>query len=181
MRILRDNTTAIIVDVQERLLPHMDRWEETLARIVTLARGLRTLEIPITLTEQYPRGLGPTVADLTTALGPEIKPMIKASFSCCDDSPFSENLAGLGRTMTLVAGIETHVCILQTTLDLLEQEYLPVVVLDATSSRNPRDRDVAARRIEREGGRVTTVESVLFELTRVSGTPEFKEISRLIR
>ena len=181
MRIIRDNTAAVIIDVQARLLPHMDQWESTLQRIMTLVRGLQTLAIPVTLTEQYPKGLGPTVPELHDAFNPPAQPVIKASFSCCDDAPFMAQLKALGRGVVLVAGIEAHVCVLQTTIDLIEQGYAPVVVADAVSSRNARDREIALRRIEHEGGRLTTVESVLFELTRLSGTDQFREISRLIR
>ncbi len=167
----------------------MHESEATLKRITTLIRGLEILGVPMLLTEQYPKGLGATVDAVKEAFSAPPEPIIKAAFSCCDESAFTEALesgagdrgvADGGRTV-LIAGIESHVCVLQTTLDLLEREYQPVVVTDATSSRAPRDRDIAFRRIEREGGRLTTVESVLFELTRVSGTPHFKEISRLVK
>lgn len=181
MRIIRDNTTAVIIDVQERLLPHMDRKEHTIGRIVTLVRGLNTLGIPITLTEQYPKGLGPTVPELVDAFETPPQPMIKATFSCCDDQPFLEHLRSQERTAVIVAGIEAHVCVLQTTIDLLELGFLPFVVMDAVSSRSALDREIAARRIEAEGGRLTTVESLLFELTRISGSEEFKAISRLVK
>ena len=198
MRITLDSTTGIIVDVQERLLPAMHESEATLNRITTLIRGLEILGVPMLLTEQYPQGLGATVEAVRQAFSTPPEPIIKSAFSCCDESAFvaaleSQTAEGAaqadradtadrnhGRTV-LIAGIESHVCVLQTTIDLLAREHLPVVVTDATSSRTPRDRDIAFRRIEREGGRLTTVESVLFELTRVSGTPRFKEISRLVK
>lgn len=181
MRVIRDNTVAAIVDVQERLHPHMFEADRQLARTRTLIAGLQALEVPLVVTEQYPKGLGPTVPAVSEALGDSFSPIVKSAFSCCDEPGFSDRLAAIGRPTVLLAGIETHVCVLQTTLDLLEQDYQPVVVLDATSSRSPRDAEVAARRIEREGGRITTVESVLFELTRVSGSATFKEISRLVK
>jgi nicotinamidase-related amidase len=157
----------------------MDQPEETLSRIVALVRGLGILEVPMIMTEQYPKGLGPTVSQVTAVLPAE--PVVKSAFSCCDDSYFSARLENLGCKTVLLAGIEAHVCVLQTTVDLLERGYMPVVVADATSSRNPRDRDIAFRRMEAEGARLTTVESILFELTRESGTPLFKEISRLVK
>ncbi len=181
MRIVLDNTAVVIVDVQERLLVHMDEADRTREKILTLIRGARILEAPLLVTEQYPKGLGPTAASITEALGESATPIIKSSFSCCDDTTFRARLASLGRKTVLLAGIEAHVCILQTALDLLETGYQPVVVLDATSSRNGHDREIAARRIEREGGRITSVESILFELTRVSGTARFKEISKLVK
>ena len=181
MRIVLDNTVVVIVDVQERLLPHMHEADRTREKILTLIRGARALEAPLLVTEQYPKGLGPTVAPVSEALGESAPRIIKSTFSCCDDALFRERLASVGRKTVLLAGIEAHVCVLQTALDLLETGYQPVVVLDATSSRNAREREIAARRIEVEGGRITSVESILFELTRVSGTARFKEISKLVK
>lgn len=181
MRIHRDSTVGVIVDIQERLHPHMHEADRQLAKTLTLMAGLQTLEVPLLLTEQYPKGLGPTLEAVRTGMGEAFAPLEKASFSCCDDPGFMTALQKHKRRTVLLAGIETHVCVLQTAMDLLEAGMEPVLVLDASSSRNPLDRDVAARRIEREGGRVTTVESILFELTRMSGTPTFKEISRLVK
>ncbi|MCG8480720.1 MAG: hydrolase [Spirochaetales bacterium] len=181
MRIILDNTAVVIVDVQERLLVHMHDADRTCEKILTLIRGARALEAPLLVTEQYPKGLGPTVASIAEALDESVPRIIKSTFSCCDDAAFGTHLASLGRKTVLLAGIEAHVCVLQTALDLLETGYQPVVVLDATSSRNAQDREIAARRIEREGGRITSVESILFELTRISGTARFKEISKLVK
>lgn len=181
MRVTRDNSVATIIDVQARLHPHMHDVESVTARLVTLTRGLTALGIPTLVTEQYPKGLGPTIDPVREAFGDDFAPIEKAAFSCCDESAYSARLAETDRKTVLIAGIEAHVCVLQTTLDLLDGGYDPVVVLDATSSRNPRDQEIAARRIEREGGRITSVESILFELTRVSGTPLFKEISHLVK
>lgn len=181
MRITRGNTTAVIIDVQERLLPHIHQWEETQQRIATLIQGLEVLGVGMVVTEQYPKGLGSTVPGVMEAFSSPPVPIIKDAFSCCDDARFSEALRSAGKKVVLVAGIEAHVCILQTSLDLLAADFFPVVVMDAVSSRNARDRDVAAQRILREGGRITTVESILLELTRFSGTDEFRRISRLIK
>jgi nicotinamidase-related amidase len=181
MRVTRDNSVATIIDVQARLHPHMYDVAGVTAKLVTLIQGLATLAVPTLVTEQYPKGLGPTIDPIREAFGDRFDPIVKAAFSCCDESGYSSRLAETGRKTVLIAGIEAHVCVLQTTLDLLEGGYDPVVVLDATSSRNPRDQEIAARRIEREGGRITSVESILFEITRVSGTPLFKEISRLVK
>ncbi len=181
MRIIRDKTAAFIIDVQTRLLPHIHEGEGVLRKISTLVRGLEILSVPVVLTEQYPQGLGPTEQSLVEAFRQPPEPLVKAAFSCCDDSPIARHLGEQQCSTVLVAGIEAHVCLMQTTIDLLELEYMPVVVVDATSSRNPRDAEVALRRMEREGARLTTVESVLLELTRFSGTDEFKAISRLIK
>jgi nicotinamidase-related amidase len=180
MRILADRTAAVLIDVQERLLPHMENHEQLLARILRLAEGLRLLGIPRLVTEQYPRGLGPTVPELRAAL-PEEAPLEKISFSCCEDEGFMSRLEGLGRKNVVVAGIEAHVCVLQTVLDLLAAGYIPVVVADCISSRQAGDRRIACERIRAEGGMLTTSESLLFELCRRAGSPLFKEISRLVK
>lgn len=180
MRIRDDNSIGVIVDIQSKLLPLMADPEGTVASTITLVRGLKVLGIPVFHTEQYPKGLGSTI-DAVAAEFENEEPVIKASFSCCDDNPFRDRLAESGRKSVILAGIESHVCMLQTAIDLVDQGYQPVVVADATSSRSALDRDVAFERMRQEGVRITTVESILFELTRVSGTPRFKEISRLIK
>lgn len=181
MRVTRNNTLAVIVDVQERLHPLMYNADHVLTKATTLIRGLTVLDIPILITEQYPKGLGTTVEPIREALGDRFNPIVKSAFSCCDERDFSRRLTEHGRRTVLIAGIESHVCVLQTSLDLLDADYDPVVVLDATSSRSARDQEIAARRIEREGGRITSVESILFEIARVSGTDQFKSISKLVK
>ncbi|WP_026244913.1 isochorismatase family protein [Alkalispirochaeta alkalica] len=181
MRITRDNTMALIIDVQERILPVIDQADQTVARIVTLCRGLHLLGVPLTVTEQYPQGLGATLPAVRDAAGEEAPLLVKASFSCCDDPACMTHLEGQNRKVVILAGIETHVCVLQTALDLLERGLIPVVPVDAVSSRNPRDRETALVRLQQEGARLTTTESILFELTRSSAAPEFRDISRLIR
>lgn len=180
MRIELEKTVAVLIDVQERLFPHMHEKESLLAKTSTLLGGLATLEVPLIVTEQYPKGLGPTIGEVQRAVG-GFAPVVKTAFSCCDEPTFAEALEAGERRTVLVAGIESHVCVLQTVLDLIERDYDPVLIVDATSSRSPADVEVALRRVEREGGRLTTVESILFELTRYSGTSRFKEISHLVK
>lgn len=180
MRIELDNTAAVVIDVQERLFPHMHGNAALLARTQTFLGGLSTLGVPLIVTEQYPKGLGSTISEVREAVS-GFAPLVKTAFSCCDEPSFTDALAALNRRTILVAGIESHVCVLQTILDLLERAYQPVLVVDATSSRNTADKEIALRRVEREGARLTTVESILFELTRYSGTPRFKDISRLVK
>ncbi len=180
MRILADRTAAVLIDVQERLLPHIDNHEQVLARTLRLVSGLRLLGIPLVVTEQYPRGLGPTVGELRAAL-PEEEVLEKISFSCCDAPAFNSRLEEYGRKTIVLAGIETHVCVLQTALDLLASGYTPVVAADCVSSRNAEDRHIACGRIRAEGGILTTSESLLFELCRRADSPVFREISRLVK
>jgi nicotinamidase-related amidase len=183
MRITEERSLLVVVDVQERLLPVMGEPEHLTERIVRLVKGVGILGLPMIMTEQYPRGLGHTVDPVAEAYREAGGEMIieKMAFSCCDESAFMREIDGEGRKNIILAGIESHVCMLQTTMDLVAKGFQPVIPADTTSSRFHQDRDIALGRIEKEGGVVTTSESLLFELTRVTGTPRFKEISRLVK
>jgi nicotinamidase-related amidase len=180
MRILTVRTVAVIIDVQERLYPHIHENEKLEKNLRTLISGLKILEIPLILTEQYPKGLGSTIPSLKEMLQsfPRIE---KISFSCCDEPVFMKSLADSEKKNVLVAGIESHVCVLQTVIDLLNQNFLPVIIEDCVSSRNLNDKRVALKRMRGEGAIISTTESILFELLRVSGTEQFKAISKLVK
>lgn len=180
MRITQGRCIALIIDVQERLFPHIHENQALEARLEVLAHGLKLLEVPVLLTEQYRKGLGPTIQGLLSAL-PDLEPLEKASFSCCDDPAIMERIASYGRSYVVLAGIEAHICLLQTAMDLIERNYTPVLLADAVSSRTALNRDVAIERVRASGGVVTTVESLLFELCRVTGTDVFKQISKLVK
>ena len=180
MRIKRQMSAALLVDVQEKLFPHMDQHDELLRRTKILLEGLKILKVPMVVTEQYPKGLGSTLEPLSSLL--EKQDVIeKLSFSCCGEAAFTDTLRSLERPIILLCGIEAHVCVLQTATDLLEEGYAVVVVEDCISSRNPEDKRVAVERMRSEGAVISTCESVLFELTKVAGTDEFKAISRLVK
>jgi hypothetical protein len=180
MRLPAEETAAALIDIQEKLLPHMEDHEQLLARLLLLIRGLGILNIPLMVTEQYPRGLGPTVPELKAALGNQ-EILEKISFSCCDAPEFMARLREGGRKNIVLAGIEAHVCVLQTVLDLSAAGFIPVVVADCVSSRRAVDRRIACERIRAEGGIVTTAESLLFELCRGADNPAFREISHLVK
>ncbi|MCA1753392.1 MAG: hydrolase [Spirochaeta sp.] len=180
MRIPHERCIGLIIDVQDRLFPHIHEFQALAAKLKVLAEGLQVLDVPVVLTEQYRKGLGPTIKVLRDAL-PSIEPLEKASFSCCDDTAIMNAVTAAGRSYVILAGIEAHICLLQTSMDLIERNYTPVLVADAVSSRTPFDRDVAIERVRSAGGVVTTVESLLFEFCRVSGTETFKQISRLVK
>ncbi len=184
MRLHPTKTKAVIVDVQDRLFPHIEGHEALANRLEILIRGLGALEVPITVTEQYRKGLGPTVGVVERALadgGVETSALEKMSFSCCDDETIAERINS-GRPHTVIlAGIETHICLLQTAMDLLDDGTIPVVPADATGSRRAADREIALKRIRQFGGVVTTVESLLFELCRYAGTERFRAISALVK
>ncbi|MFH0756295.1 MAG: hydrolase [Bacteroidota bacterium] len=180
MRIIREDCSGLVVDIQERLFPVMDKKEQFLNRILILLEGLKALEIPLLVTEQYPRGLGSTIEPVKLALEPYAA-IEKVAFSCCDEPAYSASLGRLGRKKVIICGIEAHVCVLQTVMDLLDGGYDPVVVADCISSRHPEDKTTAIERMRASGAIITTSESVLFELARVAGTEEFKIISRLVK
>jgi nicotinamidase-related amidase len=173
MRIIRDHVLAMVVDVQERLFPHIYEHEQ-------LAQNMKILEVPVIVTEQYKKGLGETIPSLA-ALVQECPHSEKTAFSCCDDPAIMEKLELSSKRTVVLAGIESHICLLQTALDLKERGFHPVVVEDCVGSRKPDNKRIAMARLVQEGIIITSYESLLFELCRVSGTDEFKAISKLVK
>jgi nicotinamidase-related amidase len=180
MRINKDKTAGLIIDIQERLFPFISENEKMVKNVPILIEGLKALDIPIFITEQYVKGLGETIATIARVTE-GIPRTEKIAFSCCDEPTFMEKLALSGRDHVVIAGIESHVCVLQTTLDLLANGFHPVVVEDCISSRRLSDKMVAIERMRKEGAIITTYESLLFELLRYSGTEQFKAISKLVK
>lgn len=180
MRILPENSSALIIDIQEKLFPHMQEKEALIRNCLRLIEGLQVIGIPVIVTQQYTRGLGMTVAAVAEKF-PEFSYIEKISFSCYDEPLVKERLHSLNRTNIIICGIEAHVCILQTCLDLAANGFVPVVAEDCVSSRNLNDKIIAVERIRQEGGIVTTAESILFELTRKAGSDIFKKISGIVK
>ena len=181
-RIDRENTQAMIIDIQERLTPHIYDHENIIKKTVTLIKGLQALGIPIMLNEQYKKGLGETLPEIRDVLESDnTKSFEKVTFSACDNDDSWNHLAQQNRGIVLLFGVEAHVCVLQTALDLLDNGMQPVIIGDAVGSRFPYDKKQAIRRIRRAGGVITTVETILFELCRSSKDPAFKTISNLIK
>jgi len=180
MRFLKDRSVLLVIDFQERLFPAIHENERLLKNVPVLIRGMKELGLPILVTEQYVRGLGPTVAPIAETLE-GIERIEKASFSCCDEPAFNMALATSGKENVIVTGIESHVCVLQTVIDLKRQGYHPVVVEDCISSRKYNDKHIALERMKMEGITLTTYESILFELLRHSGTDTFRAISKLVK
>ena len=180
MRILKDHASALIIDIQERLFPFIFENEKLLKNLSILIEGLKALSIPILVTEQYVKGLGPTVAPVASLIE-GIKRTEKMCFSCCDEPRIAEAIAIAGKDNIIIAGIESHVCVLQTVIDLQHNGYHPVIVEDCISSRRENDKRIALKRMRYEGAIITSCESILFELLRYSGTEQFKAISRLVK
>jgi nicotinamidase-related amidase len=180
MRILKENTVAFIVDVQERLFPHIYESTKLAQNLRILIEGLKLLEVPVKVTEQYKKGLGETIPELQEVLG-EAWSTEKTAFSCCDEPRFLTEIEKDPKNTIVLAGIESHICILQTAIDLKTNGFRPVVVEDCVASRNPENKRIAINRLLQEGITVTSYESLLFELCRYAGNDTFKAISKLVK
>jgi len=179
----RDDVVLVVVDMQDSVLAAM---EDGVARLVkdnmgVLIDSFRFMNIPLLITEQYPQGLGRTVATLREKIAEFYLPVEKTTFSCYRQTHFQEKLQKEGSRHVVLAGVETHICVLQTALDLLDAGYEVSVVGDATCSRYKFDWRVGLREIERAGGVVTSTEAIIFCLLKEAGTAEFKAISPLIQ
>jgi nicotinamidase-related amidase len=183
MRLQRDSAVLAVIDVQEKLMPVIDRHKEVVRNVDRLVRGCHVLGVPAILTEQYVKGLGATVPAIRTAFEETsgYRPVEKACFSAHGCEAFATQLAALERKQVLVAGVEAHVCVYQTVLDLLSAGLEVTLIADAVSSRTAENREIALRRLVSEGVKLSSTEMALFELTTVSGTAEFKAISRLVK
>ncbi|RMH59656.1 MAG: hydrolase [Candidatus Hydrogenedentota bacterium] len=179
--ILKKNSAVFLaVDLQEKLLPTMERRFEIVTRCRLLVEALRILEIPLLWTEQYPKGLGRT--DPRTGIDRETDSIFeKTSFSAIGSLNLMERLKESKRSQIILCGIEAHVCVAQTALDLSSAGFQVTLCCDAVSSRRKIDRTTALRRLEHSGIVLSTVEAVLFELLERAGTEEFKKILRLVK
>ncbi|CAG0948915.1 nicotinamidase/pyrazinamidase [Geobacteraceae bacterium] len=177
----RNQAVLVVVDVQEKLCAAMD--QEVLAQLTKntgiLLEAARELGIPVVATEQYVKGLGCTLPELRQQF--EGAAYEKMTFSCCGDEAFLNRLAELGRKQVIVTGMETHVCVLQTVLELRERGYHVHLVKDAVMSRRKGNWKVALNTAAMAGAAITSTEAALFQLLRVAGTEEFKKLSKLVR
>jgi nicotinamidase-related amidase len=177
----RDESLLLVIDVQERYVPHLSAGARLVEAVRRLIAGARLVGVPILLTEQYPQGLGHTAAVLRDELGDAATPIEKRSMSCLGEPVFRRSLEATGRRQIVVAGIEAHACVNQTVHELLEHGYEVHLAVDAIDARFRRDCEVALARAERAGAVSTTVESVLLEWVRTADAPEFQPIRGLIR
>jgi nicotinamidase-related amidase len=179
-RIKREDTVLVMVDFQEKLFPVMKGQDELEENIIKLVRGIRILDVPILVTQQYTKGLGETVEPIAEALG-EFYPIEKTDFSAAAELGFLEALNASEKTTILLCGIEAHICVTQTALTLLELGYDVFLLEDGVSSRTKVDKKNAIARMVQAGARPVTVEGALFELLQTAKAPEFKEISRIVK
>ena len=180
MRIDPNQTQALVVDIQDRLFPHINNNEQLLQNSITLIKGLKLLKIPFILNEQYPKGLGHTIKPIKELLKEEIA-YEKVTFSCCQTDATMHAIKNKNKKFIIVFGVEAHVCVLQSVLDLLEAGFAPVLVTNCIGSRDSNDKRVAIDRMTQAGAIPTTYESLLFELCASAKNSSFKEISKLVK
>jgi len=174
-----DRAVLVVVDMQVKLLAVMHQRQRLLDSAARLIRGMTALEVPILWTEQNPAGLGPTAPELASLLPPAAIP--KLAFSCWGEAAFRDALQRLGRRQVVLAGMESHVCVCQTALDLLQASYEVHVATDAVSSRTAENRQVGLDRAAAAGAVLTSTEAALFELLRVAQGPKFKAVLKIVR
>ena len=174
------DAVALAIDFQTRLLPAMHDSEKLESRVVRMIRGLNALEVPILVTTQYSKGLGPTTEPIQEVLD-NAPTYEKNTFSALRNEEFRDALAATGRKSVILFGIETHICVQQTALQLLEAGCQVTLIEDCCGSRSSRDHETAIRRLAAAGCTVTSYESILFEMLEGSKSPGFKQISAIVK
>lgn len=176
----RQESLLLIVDVQERLVSALDK-DVVVKRTATLTQAAKILEVPIIVTEQYPKGLGNTVSDIKQQLSSNSPIIEKSAFSAVKEKGFMELLKSYGRKQLVVCGIETHVCVHQTVADLLTEGYEVYIAKDACASRGKYEFKQGVERMQANGAKISCVEIILFEWLKSSKNPHFKAVQSLIK
>lgn len=178
--LVKEKTALLVIDIQERILPVIYEWETVVINTLKLVNGFNVMNIPIYYTEQYPKGLGGTESKIKEALS-SAKFYEKLTFSCYGAGSLVDDFKKSKIEQIVVCGIESHVCVQQTVLDLLANGFQVNLAADAVSSRRKFDYETALARMNKNGAEVTVTESILFELLNVCGTEEFKLVSKLVK
>lgn len=176
----RGDTVLVVVDVQEKFRLVVFEFGRVVKNVRKLVEGFRLLNIPVVVTEQYPRGLGETVAEVKKSLG-EFKPLEKVSFSCFGDEKFVKELKKHGKKSLVLSGIESHVCILKTALDAVSRGFKVHIPVDSISSIKESDYRIAVERLRQAGVFLASSEMILFQLLDNSKQPEFKKLSEMVK
>jgi nicotinamidase-related amidase len=174
------NTVLTIIDIQGNLALAMHDKESLFKGVKNLIKGFTALEMPVILTEQNPRGLGPTLPEIREFL-PNVTAITKMNFNCCDEDAFMDALKTSGKKQVLIAGIESHICVYQTAAALFDLDYEVEVVTDAVASRFPENKKLALKKMGRMGIKMTGVEMALFELLKTADHEKFREIVKIIK
>ena len=180
MTMNREDTLAVFIDFQEKLMPVMHHKEDLQDKVCRLAKGLGVLGIPHIVTQQYTKGIGETIPEVAEAIG-EFEPIDKTTFSCMEHVDFVNQLEIEARKNIIVCGIEAHICVQQTVEQLLLEGYNVYIPVDCISSRSQIDYLWASERMEKAGAIVTTYESILYELLKDSKAEGFREISKIVK
>ncbi|MEM9843817.1 MAG: hydrolase [Pseudomonadota bacterium] len=178
MLIRSKDSVLVVIDMQQRLVPAMQAPARTIRNTQTLLTGAREMDVPVIMTEQYPEGLGPTVPELDTDHAIVLS---KLHFSCMEDPGFAESFKKLNRRQAVIAGMEAHICVVQTAVSLLEAGYDVFVVSDATASRSLESEHACIARLNAHGAGIVTTEMVIFEWLGRAGTPAFKKMLTLVK
>ena len=178
--ISRTDTVLVIIDIQGNLAQAMFEKENLFANNVKMIQGFKAFNLPVIATEQIPQKLGKTLPVIAQELD-GIAPVAKESFSCWDEINFKEKLEGLNRRHIVLTGIECHVCVYQTALDLISNEYNVHLVTDAVSSRTPENRQIGIDAMKSAGAKITSTEMVLFEILRTAADPKAKELFKIVK
>lgn len=176
----KEKALLLIIDIQERLAAAMKMKDSVVTNCLHLLEAARLLGVPVMMTEQYPKGLGPTLKEIRDA-APSLEPFEKTAFDCCKEQGFLDKVAAFERPTIVIAGMEAHICVLQTALGLIKEGYGVHVVMDAVCSRRKDDFKAALNTIRDAGAVVSTTETVLFQLLERAGTEPFKIISKRIK
>ncbi|MFQ6677960.1 MAG: isochorismatase family protein [Fidelibacterota bacterium] len=174
------NTVLVIIDVQGKLARIMENADDLFKNLAMLIQGVRLLEVPIIWMEQLPEKLGSTVEEVSEHLK-GLNPIVKNVFSCGKNAEFNDRLNEINPENVVLAGIETHVCVYQTAIDLLDKNYNIEVVSDATSTRLGHNKEIGLEKIRRAGGQITSVETFLFEIQGKATGDTFRELIKIIK
>ena len=178
----KTNSALLIIDMQTKLIPAMHNNQLLLENSAKLLQAINILQVPVISTVQYKKGLGDTLPQLKSLLpNDEFQDIEKFEFSCVKNSTFFEKLQLLDRQKIFVIGAEAHVCVQQTVLDLMDEDYHPIVIADCISSRNQYDKTVAIERMSNYGADITTYEAAVFDLLKTSKADEFKAVSNIVK
>jgi nicotinamidase-related amidase len=175
-----ENVALLIVDIQGKLAHSMHGKELLFKNVQKIIKGIQVLGIPILWTEQNPQGLGSTISEIADILS-SIQPISKMSFSCCQNARFMQALKALNRKQVLIAGIEAHICVYQTAVDLVDLGYEVQVLTDAVSSRNMENKEIGLQKMRDSGVSPTSVETALFELLKVAEGEQFRDILKIVK
>lgn len=180
MLLRRENTGLLVIDVQKKLMQVMERKERVVGNIIKLLNLSKLFKLPVIFTEQYPKWLGPTVPEIMELL-PKYEPITKLQFNCCEVEAFNERLEAEGLRNVIITGVETHICVFQTCVSILEKGYQVHVPQDAVDSRTDENWRVGLKLMDKAGALITSTESVIYQILKKAGTKEFKQMLKIVK